>query len=382
MIEFKESVVNFNMITRNIIRNTFQNVRYFCSSKGTIPITEPATLISETKHSGIITFNRPKVLNALNLEMIEIINKNLRRFEKTKSFVIVKGLPSGRSFSAGGDLPALLKINFEDIMFFFKFVYSTLYFISKSQTPNIAFIDGVAMGGGFAFSVLGKYSVATERTIMSMPEIAVGLFPDAGSSYFLNKLNGKLGYYLGMTGNRLIGEDVLRAGLATHFCKSSRLVELESELLKLTNSNDVPRVLDDFSMKISKNSGINLVMDKINTCFNAKTVEGILENLEKDGSKWALETINTLKGKCPLSLKLTLRQMQTGINKPLDECLKMEFRLAMRRVRDSDFKEGVRAIIVDKDNKPTWNLSSLDAVTDDMVLEYFKKLPENQELEF
>ncbi|XP_055850396.1 3-hydroxyisobutyryl-CoA hydrolase, mitochondrial-like [Episyrphus balteatus] len=341
--------------------------------------TDDSVLVNENQYNATIVLNRPKILNALNLEMIRKITEPLKRFENTKSFVIIKGAGE-RSFCVGGDVPDLIKNDVEKSRTVFREVYTLLSFISKSKIPNIAIIDGMTMGGGLGVAVHGKYRVATERTMMAMPEAAIGLFPDVGSSYFLNRLNGKLGLYLGMTGTRLLAEDVARVGLATHYCESSQIDNVEAELVKATNVNEVDKILNSFSFKVPHEAGIHLLMNKVNMCFNATTVEEIFKNLEKDGSEWAVKTLSTLKGKSPLSLKMTLKQFQLGANKPLDDCLRMEYRLAFRRLNDFDFREGVRALLIDKDNKPQWNPPTLDAVADDQVLKYFDKLAESDEL--
>ncbi|XP_055902983.1 3-hydroxyisobutyryl-CoA hydrolase, mitochondrial-like [Eupeodes corollae] len=371
----------WNDITRTILPalrnngNSLALLRSLTSSS-----TSESIQINETKHSATIVLNRPKVLNAMNMDMVLKIQAQLTKFEESKSLVIVKG-SGGKSFSVGGDISSLLKAGLEESRIFFRKVYTLLYFIANKKVPNIALIDGVTMGGGFGLAVHGKYCIATERTVLAMPETAIGLFPDVGSSCFLNRLNGKLGLYLGMTGSRLMGEDIARVGLATHFCKSSQLPALEAELLNANHSNEVPKILNEFSLKLEpKEEGISLLMAKINANFNVKTVEDIFKNLEKDDSEWALKTLASLKEKCPLSLKLTFRQMQLGVNLPLDECLKMEYRMASRCLGNDDFKEGVRALLIDKDKNPAWKPATLEAVTDEYVATFFARLPENQEL--
>ncbi|XP_055850397.1 3-hydroxyisobutyryl-CoA hydrolase, mitochondrial-like [Episyrphus balteatus] len=385
---------------RNVIPAAIRNQSVLTCFRTTSSFfTDDSVLINEGQYNATIIINRPKILNALNLEMIRKITETLRRFENTKSFVIIKGAGE-RSFCVGGDVPDLIKNDVERSRASFRDSYALLSFISKSKIPNIALINGMTMGGGLGVAVHGKYRVATERTMMAMPEAAIGLFPDAGSSYFLNRLNGKLGLYLGMTGTRLLAEDVARVGLATHYCESTQITNLEAELVKATNVNEVDKILNSFSLKVPKEAGIHSLMNKINMCFNGTTVEEIFKNLEKDGSEWALKTLSTLKSKSPLSLKMTLKQFQLGADKPLDECLKrknhhvsppkiesflheclrMEYRLAFRRLNDFDFREGVRALLIDKDNKPQWNPPSLDAVVDDQVLKYFDKLAERDEL--
>lgn len=362
------------MLTRRLVlqnKNTLSSL-----SAATQICHNDHVLINETEHNATITINRPEILNAVNFEMLRKIDMNWRKFEKTKSFVIFKGAGE-RNFSVGGDVPSIL---LNGASSFFRLAYALFNF--ESQTPNIYLIDGATMGGGYAMTLRGSrsYRVATERTVFAMPENAIGFIPECGSSYFLNKLNGKLGIFLGLTGSHLKAEDVVRVGLATHFCKSKQLDDLESQLTKATDSNEIPKILKSFCVEIPPSERIQYLMNKINTCFDAETIEEILENLQRDGSEWSLRTLKILKKLCPLSLKLALRLMQIGASKPLDECLKMEFRIVFRRLGDTDLQEGIRAVLVDKDNRPKWNPPTLDAVTEEAIDKYFERLPESEEL--
>lgn len=239
----------------------------------------------------MIILNRPKALNAINLEMIRKIYKHLIKCETTKSLVIIKGTGE-KSFCAGGDVRAVVEAGAsEESKCFFRVEYTTNALIGNYKIPYIALIDGITMGGGVGLSVHGKYRVATERTLFAMPETAIGLFPDVGGSYFLPRLTGKLGLYLGLTGHRLKGEDVLKAGIATHYCESSKLNELETELLNCPDADEVPDILCKFDMSSNKEFSLAPLMDKINKYFSAACVEEIFENLKADGSDWAKKTV-------------------------------------------------------------------------------------------
>lgn len=185
--------------TRTMLRN---DMRSFSSATDTV-------LVSETDTAGVITLNRPKALNALNLEMVQKISEPLQRWQNMKSLVIVKGV-NGKSFCAGGDVRSLVETR--DVAAgkrFFNAEYTLNHLIGTYRLPYVALIDGIVMGGGVGISVHGKYRVATERTLFAMPETIIGLFPDVGGSYFLPKLDGKLGLYLGLTGYKLKGTFVL-----------------------------------------------------------------------------------------------------------------------------------------------------------------------------
>lgn len=213
----------------------------------------------------------------------------LLQFEKDKSLVIVKGA-GGKAFCAGGDVRSLVESPPSAGEEFFRCEYTLNHLIGTYTIPYIAFIDGITMGGGVGISVHGKYRVATEKTMFAMPETAIGLFPDVGGSHFLPRLEGKLGYYLGLTGVRLKGKDVLKSGIATHYCESSALPSLENELVESSGYADVEATLAKYSIKDDSEFVLSKNLKQINHCFDASTAEEIIAKLENDGSEWALKT--------------------------------------------------------------------------------------------
>ncbi|KAL9891353.1 3-hydroxyisobutyryl-CoA hydrolase isoform 1-T1 [Glossina fuscipes fuscipes] len=350
--------------------NTSQIVRKMSSS----------VLATESSTKGMIILNRPKALNAINLEMVRKIYKHLKKCEKTKSLMIIKGT-GDKAFCAGGDVRTIVESGpTEESKTFFREEYTTNALIGNYKIPYIALIDGITMGGGVGLSVHGKYRVATERTLFAMPETAIGLFPDVGGSYFLPRLQGKLGLFLGLTGHRLKGEDVLKAGIATHYCDSSKLSDLETTLLNCPDADEVPDILNKFNKPSDKLFSLDPLLEKINKCFDGESVEDIIENLKTDGSQWALKTVETLSKMSPTSLKVTHRQLELGAKLSLPRCLNMEYRIVLRHLQDSDFKEGVRAMLIDKDQKPKWQPNTLEAVTEEHVQSYFARLSDMEEL--
>lgn len=277
---------------------TFQLIRRAASSIvprfGVVHIHKnmsSSVIASDSSDKGFVILNRPQALNALNLEMVRKINKSLRKWEFSKLLVVVKGT-GDKSFCAGGDVRALVEAGpTYESKSFFKEEYTMNSVIGNYKIPYIALIDGITMGGGVGLSVHGKYIVATERTLFAMPETAIGLFPDVGGSYFLPKLKNHLGMYLGLTGFRLRGEDVLKAGIATHFCESSQTLELEKALLDIKDADDVGDVLKSFHKVSDKDFVLKPHLDQITECFHAGSVEEIYSNLERDGSEWAQRTI-------------------------------------------------------------------------------------------
>lgn len=348
-------------------------------------------IIERIGDKGVITLNRPKALNSLNLAMVRKIYPEIKKWndESLVKFVIIKGAGE-KAFCAGGDIrevaDAKSKSDKSVQQNFFREEYILNNAIGTFKVPWIAVIDGITMGGGVGLSVHGRYRIATERTLFAMPETAIGLFPDVGGGYFLPRLAGKLGIYLALTGFRLKGRDVFWAGVATHFVDSSKLSALECELLALKTAapKDVDKILNTFHSQCVTDKDKPFILtqhlDKINRLFGGATVEEIFENLKQDNSNWAKEQLETLKKMSPTSMKVTLRQLQEGAKLNLQQVLQMEYRLSQRTMLGNDFFEGVRAVIIDKDQKPAWNPAKVEDVTDENLNFYFSPLPPDQDL--
>ncbi|XP_061580513.1 3-hydroxyisobutyryl-CoA hydrolase, mitochondrial [Cololabis saira] len=347
---------------------------------------EPDVLLEKVGRAGVITMNRPKVLNALNMNMIRQIYPQLKKWETDNEtdLVIIKGT-GGKAFCAGGDIRAVTeagKAGDSLAQDFFHDEYILNNAIGKCRKPYIAIIDGITMGGGVGLSVHGRFRVATEKTLFAMPETAIGLFPDVGGGHFLPRLRGKLGMFLALTGFRLKGRDVQRAGVATHFVESKKIPDLEKELvdLKSPSDADVSRVLVSYQNQSSLESDKPFVLDKhisdIDRLFSSSSVEGIMQNLKADGSEFAKKQAEILSKMSPTSLKITYKQLQAGASLSLQDVLVMEYRLSQACMRGCDFYEGVRAVLVDKDQNPKWNPSKLEEVSDKSIDECFSPLGE------
>lgn len=306
----------------------------------------------------------------------------VKDFELTKTHVIIEGV-SGRCFSIGRDMTDILVNPLSVIKERFRYEYRSFYQIYNYKKPFIALIDGVTCGGACIFSMCGKFRVATERSIISMPETSVGFFGASGSSYYLSRLRNNVGIYLAMTGFRLRGYDLKKVGLATHFVESKKIKSLEKDLEVVSRSDEVGKTIAGYSaIPMTYDSEFDLVLHKIEKCFEGGSVEEIYENLKQDGSQWAKETINLLNLKSPTSLKINHRQLYLGKMLTLQECLKMEFRIAVQHVIESDMREGCRAIVFERDDNPKWNPKTLKEVTNDQVERFFQPVPENDELTF
>ncbi|XP_030614639.1 3-hydroxyisobutyryl-CoA hydrolase, mitochondrial [Archocentrus centrarchus] len=347
---------------------------------------EPEVLLEKVGRAGVITMNRPKVLNALNLTMIRQIYPQLKKWESDNDtdIVIIRGA-GDKAFCAGGDIRAVTeagKVGDSLAQDFFREEYILNNAIGSCQKPYIALIDGITMGGGVGLSVHGRFRVATEKTLFAMPETAIGLFPDVGGGYFLPRLQGKLGLFLALTGFRLKGRDVQRAGVATHFVESKKIPDLEKELmdLKLPSAEDVSRVLDSYQNQSSLDAEKPFILKKhlsdIDRLFSSSSVEGIMKNLKTDGSEFAKKQAETLSKMSPTSLKITFKQLQVGASLTLQDVLVMEYRLSQACMRGCDFYEGVRAVLIDKDQNPKWNPSTLEEVSDQMLEQCFSSLGE------
>ena len=307
---------------------------------------ENDVIFQSVNNKGVIILNRPKALNALNLPMVRKIYPTLKKWEQEKTMVLIKGTGE-KAFCAGGDVRALAEAGLKGNHIgktFFKEEYTLNGLIGTYCIPYVALIDGITMGGGVGLSVHGPFRVATERTVFAMPETTIGLFSDVGGSYFLSRLGGKLGLYLALTGHRLKGLDVLKAGVATHYCESSKLSELEKKLLECKNPDtDVRDILD----KITKESKVDNYefslkphLEQIDHCFSAPTMEEIVKRLEKDGSEWAKKTLEILSKVSPTSCKVIKKELEEGATKSLQECLAMEYRLGSHFCDRLEFYEG------------------------------------------
>lgn len=353
-------------------------------------------LAEERNNAGVITLNRPKALNAINLDMVKQIYKHAQKFEKEKDLTIIKGAGE-KSFCAGGDVVAVVQGGaVPSSKNFFRDEYTLNHLIGNYKKPYIAIIDGITMGGGVGLSVHGRYRVATERTMFAMPETAIGLFPDVGGGYFLPRLQGKVGLYLGLTGFRLKGRDVEQCGIATHYCASAQLPELEEALSKCKTNDEVEATLAKHCPKDPSHEFVLAKhLEEINSTFSAASVEDIVKNLKESGSEWAKGTLKYFSKMSPTSMKVTKRQLDLGAHMSLGQALRMEYRMAVHHLEDSDFKEGesdefddfvfdciqqvnlfpgVRALLIDKDQQPKWNPATLEEVLDHRVKFYFNSL--------
>jgi enoyl-CoA hydratase/carnithine racemase len=342
-----------------------------------------------------ITLNRPQALNAFTLGMYRALAPMLRQWEEDPEIraVLIRGA-EGRAFCAGGDIRAIYEAgrgisgDRELTSVFFREEYEIIRQLHRFPKPYLAVIDGITMGGGAGVSVNGAYRIATERTLLAMPETGIGLFPDVGATRFLNLCPGHIGRYLGLTGVRLGPEDALYCGVATHFVPRERVPALVGELARLAwqpgaEAKQVEELLAGFNSDPGA-PPLSARQAAIDRCFGFGTVEAILAALEREASagepdaEWAGETRYGLLTKSPTSLKITLRQLIAGQDFDIEGALTLEYRLTQHAMAGHDFYEGVRAVVIDKDQKPRWRPPTLSEVTDRIIDAYFTSIGERE----
>jgi enoyl-CoA hydratase len=331
---------------------------------------EAEVLFSRDGGAGIITLNRPRALNALTLDMVRRIYLQLDTWTKDEAvkLVIIEGTGE-KAFCAGGDIRALHdwgRAGDPRAVDFYREEYRLNAFIKHYPKPYVALMDGIDMGGGVGLSVHGSLRIATEKLVFAMPETGIGLFPDVGGTYFLPRCPGEIGTYLALTGERLKAADTIYAGIADIFVGSLHLPELKR---RLVSGQDVREMAEPAGA-----APLAVRRPDIDRHFSKNSVPEILTSLNSDGSDWALKTVTTIESKSPLSTLIAFRQMREGKSLKFDDALRLEFRLASRFMRGHDFFEGVRAVVIEKDQKPQWQPAALDHVSKEEVNSYFLDL--------
>ncbi|HXW72782.1 MAG TPA: enoyl-CoA hydratase/isomerase family protein [Methylocella sp.] len=346
---------------------------------------EAEVICQRTGSSGVITLNRPKALNALTLSMVRLITKALEdwRHEPAVSRVIFKS-GGGKAFCAGGDIRILYELGLAgrhaEQLSFWREEYQLNRFMRVYQKPIVSLVDGIVMGGGAGLAMHGTHVIAADRFTFAMPEAAIGFFPDVGASFFLPRLSSHAGTYLALTSAKMDCGDALAFGVASAHVPSDRLTALEDRLI---GGDDIRSAIAS-EASLPPPSQLMPERELMEECFSLQTLSAILGQLDEAGhagSDFARSTATSIRLKSPLSLSIALRQMQLGARLSIDEALRMEFRIANRILTQSDFYEGVRAVIVDKDNRPRWNPRSIESVTPRDIDLFFASLTAG-ELEF
>ena len=331
--------------------------------------------------AGIIRLNRPKTINAVTLEMFRGIDKALDVFEADPAvgLIVLEGA-GDRGLCAGGDIRALYdssraKGDLGKVLWREEYILNAR--IAKFPKPYVAFMDGIVMGGGVGLSAHSAHRVATERTKLAMPEVGLGFFPDVGGTWLLSRSSGEIGTYFGLTGQTMNGADAIYARFADVVVPSGRLAALRERLIHLragVSFAEVRAAIDGFAT--GETAGpVASIQPQIDHWFAHDRIEDIMAALHRDGSGLALSTLKTLNEKSPRGMAVTLKLLRLARHAAsLEECLVREYRAALEVFRSDDFREGVRAAVIDKDRNPRWSPSCVEDVTPGMLAPYFAEI--------
>ena len=330
---------------------------------------------------GRLTLNRPKALHALNTEMCRLMIEALLAWRGDPAVKAVLLDHSGeRGFCAGGDIRMIAESGAGDASearAFFREEYRLNALLFAYAKSVVAVMDGVVMGGGVGISAPATYRVATERTVFAMPETGIGLFPDVGGGWFLPRLPGETGMWLALAGARLKAADCLLLGVATDYVSQGRVEALKAALLGQPDAIDT--IITEFEDEAGE-PPLAQHRDAIDRTFRGDSVEAIFQALEDDGSDWARQQLDLLRSKSPQAMKVAFRQLRQGRGMAsFEDEMAVEYRIASRVCRLHDFQEGVRAVIVDKDNAPRWDPATLSGVSEARLDDIFADLPEGEE---
>lgn len=330
---------------------------------------------------GRLRLNRPKQLHALTTAMCEAMLATLAAWRDDPEVeAVLLDHAEGRGFCAGGDIRMLADSGAADgvaARAFFHTEYRLDHRLFTYAKPTIAFMDGVTMGGGVGLSLPCRFRVATENTRFAMPETGIGLFPDVGGGWYLSRLPGRMGRYLALTGHRLDGAECLALGLATHYVPSQALAALKDRLA--ADPQGAETLLDAAAAAPSRAAILDHA-DAIARLFAADALEEVFAALAADGSDFARETLAVLRTKSPQTMKVSLKLLLDGAAMAtFEDEMRQEYAVGSRVVQRHDFLEGVRAVIVDKDNAPRWDPATPDGVSDHLIDQIFAPLPEGEE---
>jgi enoyl-CoA hydratase len=343
---------------------------------------EEGDLIARKEGSaGIIRLNRPKAINAVTLEMFHDIDKALDAFEADPAIAVIVLEGAGeRGLCAGGDIRSLwesskVKGDLGKILWRDEYILNAR--IKKFPKPYVAFMDGIVMGGGVGLSAHSAHRIVTDKTKLAMPEVGLGFFPDVGGTWLLSHSPGEIGTYFGLTGQTMNGPDAIHARFADAVVLSAKLPDLRAALTKLTpgvTSADVAKLIEGFST--GETAGpVAAQQAKIDALFSHDRMQDIVAALQRDGSDFAQATLKTLSEKSPRGMVVTLKLLRLARqSSSLEECLVREYRAALEVFASDDFREGVRAAVIDKDRSPKWSPPRIEDVTPEMVAPYFAEL--------
>jgi enoyl-CoA hydratase/carnithine racemase len=344
-------------------------------------VTDGDLIARREGSAGIIRLNRPKAINAVTLEMFRDIDKALDAFEADPQVAVILLEGAGdRGLCAGGDIRALWdssKVNGDLGKVLWREEYILNARIKKFPKPYVAFMDGIVMGGGVGLSAHSAHRIVTERTKLAMPEVGLGFFPDVGGTFLLSRSPGEIGTYFGLTGQTMNGPDAIYARFADAVVPSVKLPALRTALTRLgagTTSDEIRKLIDGFATG-EKSGPVAAMEPAIDALFGHERMEVIVTALKADGSEFAQKTLKTLGEKSPRGMVVTLKLLRLARQaSTLEECLVREYRAALEVFRSDDFREGVRAAVIDKDRNPKWSPPEIEDVTSEMIAPYFAEI--------
>jgi enoyl-CoA hydratase len=331
--------------------------------------------------AGRLTLDRPASLNALTLGMVRGMAEILDEWDKDPEIrVVVIDAAGTRAFCAGGDIRALHDAGRRQDELpetFWREEYILDARIARYPKPVVPLMAGLIMGGGVGISAHARHRVVTDSTALALPEVGIGLIPDVGATWLLSRAPGECGTYLALTGERIGAADAIAMGLADHFVPQARLEELGAALAAISGPDGGGEV-DEAIGRVAEPAGPSRILnmrEEIDALFRFDTVEEIVAALDQDGSEWARGVSAGIRTRSPTSLKLTLAALRgaRGLSS-LEACLQVEYRIVCHIIRAHDFFEGVRAVVIDKDQTPRWSPATLPEVTPEMVAAYFEPL--------
>lgn len=322
---------------------------------------------------GRMTLNRPEALNALTQTMIDAMLPILNDWAVDKDISLVMIDAAGdRAFCAGGDISQLYSEsragNLEFGRKFWRDEYKLNALIANYPKPYLAIMDGIVMGGGVGISAHGAPRIVTERTMFAMPECAIGLVPDVGGSLLLGRTPGRIGEYLGLTGARLSGADCIYAGLADHYVLADDLDAMKQAIVKSGDITTIERF-----KRVPPIADLDANLEAINAAFGHETLAQIIDAVQADQSNWGVATQKGLYRAAPLSAHVALRMIrESRENNTIEGALTAEYRFVSRAAEHSEFLEGIRAAIIDKDRNPQWRDADFSAVTAERIDQMFQ----------
>ena len=347
----------------------------------TAAVAEGDLIARREGSAGIVRLNRPKAINAVTLEMFRDVDKALDQFETDPDVAVIVLEGAGeRGLCAGGDIRALwesskVKGDLGKILWREEYILNAR--IAKFAKPYVAFMDGIVMGGGVGLSAHSAHRVVTEKTKLAMPEVGLGFFPDVGGTWLLSHSPGEIGTYFGLTGQTMNGPDAIYARFADAVVPSAKLAALREALTKVrtgSTSAEIKILIEGFAT--GETAGpVAAMQSKIDGWFGYDRMEDVIAALKCDGSELAQSTLKTLGEKSPRGMVVTLKLLRLArASSSLEECLVREYRAALEVFASDDFREGVRAAVIDKDRSPKWSPPRIEDVTPEMVAPYFAEI--------